>query len=356
MDETTPATAAEAPGSSPPTTEGDGGAPNEDLPVTSRDLWATAALLGFFLIGMVLALLFAQPFTDAGLQAFEDPEDTSNVLWYFLLLLAFTGLILWLAKRGHKWVIQVVVLAAVVGTLVYVVPPLLFLIPGMSVGFAWGLGLAVGLASALALYFHPEWYVIDAVGVLVAAGAASVFGISLGLVPVVVLLAALAIYDAIAVYRTKHMLALADSVMELRLPVLLVVPKHWGYRFRDEVARFKKAAEAGDARKDDGPDDEAGSADDEDAAEPPEERDALFMGLGDLVMPTILVVSAKVYATGGADAASLGAAIGTFVGFGVLMTFVLKGRPQAGLPLLNGGAILGFLVGLYAATGSLVFW
>lgn len=313
--------------------------PGGDLPVTGRDLWATAALLGLFLVGMVLALLFAQPFTDAGLQAFEDPQDTSNVLWYFLLLLAFTAAILWLAKRGHKWVIQVVILAAVVGTLVYVVPPLLFLVPGVSAGFAWGAGLAVGLASALALYFHPEWYVIDSVGVLVAAGAASIFGISLGLIPVLVLLAALAIYDAIAVYRTKHMLALADSVMELRLPVLLVVPKHWDYRFREEVARFKEAGEAGD----DG--------------EAPEERDALFMGLGDLVMPTILVVSAMVYApAGGAFGAALGAAVGTFVGFGVLMAFVLRGRPQAGLPLLNGGAILGFLAGFWAATGSLMFW
>ncbi len=51
-----------------------------------------------------------------------------------------------------------------------------------------------------------------------------------------------------------------------------------------------------------------------------------------------------------------GAALGTLAGFLALMFFVLRGNPQAGLPLLNGGAVAGFLVGLYVATGSFQFW
>jgi presenilin-like A22 family membrane protease len=35
---------------------------------------------------------------------------------------------------------------------------------------------------------------------------------------------------------------------------------------------------------------------------------------------------------------------GSTVGFLALMTYVLKGNPQAGLPLLNGGAIIGYLL------------
>jgi presenilin-like A22 family membrane protease len=175
---------------------------------------------------------------------------------------------------------------------------------------------------------------VDSVGILVAAASAALLGISLGLLPVVLLLAALAVYDFIAVYKTKHMLSLADTVLELRLPVLLVVPKHLPYRFRDEAAKFKQAK-----------------------PENKGEREAMFMGLGDLVMPTILVVSALQFAKPGWGLEpALGAAIGTLVGFGVLMGFVLKGRPQAGLPLLNGGAIVGFLTGLYAATGGVKFW
>ena len=56
------------------------------------------------------------------------------------------------------------------------------------------------------------------------------------------------------------------------------------------------------------------------------------------------------------NGAALGAALGTLAGYGFLMIFVLRGNPQAGLPLLNGGAIVGFLVGVWASTGSLRFW
>jgi presenilin-like A22 family membrane protease len=37
--------------------------------------------------------------------------------------------------------------------------------------------------------------------------------------------------------------------------------------------------------------------------------------------------------------------VGTFLGLGVLLWAVMKGRAHAGLPLLNGGAIGGYLLG-----------
>ncbi len=295
---------------------------------------ATAALLAAFVASMALAVLFASPFKAAGLQIFENPEDATNSFGYILLLVLFTLVILYIAKKGKKWLIQLIILGAVAGTLYYVVQPVLLVEFHVSSTVATAAGVAFGLLAALALYKHPEWYVIDSVGVLVAAASASLLGISLGLVPVVILLASLAIYDFIAVYKTKHMLSLADTVLELRLPVLLVIPKKLPYRFRAEASKFKEASEKNKG-----------------------EREAMFMGLGDLVMPTILVVSALQFALPGWGLRpALGAAIGTLVGFGVLMGYVLKGRPQAGLPLLNGGAITGFLAGLYAATGSIQFW
>ena len=313
----------------------------ESFPVGIPEYRATAILLAFFVANILLAVLFAQPFASAGLQAFEDPDDVSNSAIYIVLILAFTFLILWIAKRGKKWLIRALILFAVASTIGVVVYPLLAMMEGFPhrVAAGWDLPpLAVALLIAggavLALHKRPEWYVVDAVGLLVAAASAAIFGISLGLLPVIVLLAGLAIYDAIAVYKTKHMLALADSVLELRLPVLLVIPKHAGYSFLHEAARFKDAK-----------------------AENKGEREAMFMGLGDLVMPTILVVSALHFAgPGWGFLPGLGAAIGTLVGFAVLMGFVLRGNPQAGLPLLNGGAIVGFLAGLFWATGSLAFW
>ncbi|MGF3522877.1 MAG: presenilin family intramembrane aspartyl protease, partial [Candidatus Bathyarchaeia archaeon] len=43
---------------------------------------------------------------------------------------------------------------------------------------------------------------------------------------------------------------------------------------------------------------------------------------------------------------------GTLAGFAVLMMFVLKGKPQAGLPFLCPGAIIGYLVSSFILTGG----
>lgn len=68
----------------------------------------------------------------------------------------------------------------------------------------------------------------------------------------------------------------------------------------------------------------------------------MFMGLGDLIIPGVLVVSAFAYTE--SLAVAIGTLLGVLVGFTVLMRFVMSGRPQAGLPLLNAGAILGYIV------------
>jgi presenilin-like A22 family membrane protease len=77
--------------------------------------------------------------------------------------------------------------------------------------------------------------------------------------------------------------------------------------------------------------------------------------MGDLIMPSILVVSANVFLQGAKlggfiNLAALGAVIGSVIGLTVLLYLVMSGRPQAGLPPINGGTILGFLAG-WAAMG-----
>jgi len=77
----------------------------------------------------------------------------------------------------------------------------------------------------------------------------------------------------------------------------------------------------------------------------------MFMGVGDAVIPTILTVSsyafldpARAVVPHGDILVALGTLIGSCIGFGILMRYVLKGNPQAGLPLLNGGALAGYII------------
>jgi presenilin-like A22 family membrane protease len=227
--------------------------------------------------------------------------------------------------------------------------------------------------------------------------------------PVIVLLGGLAIYDAISVYGTEHMLTLASGVMDMRVPVVFVIPLSLSYSFLDAEPpeaveeETASAADGGTAEVDDaapatddidpeevdaellndlGPagveahadalagmeldDDEVEALDDE-VRETIEdlrgERDAMFIGLGDAVMPTVLVASAASFVEAeavlsvlgvGASLPALLAMVGTTVGLVILLWLVQKGRAHAGLPLLNGGAIAGYLLGALLSGLTLV--
>jgi presenilin-like A22 family membrane protease len=191
------------------------------------------------------------------------------------------------------------------------------------------MGLIISILLTIFLFKHPEWYLIDIVGIVVAGGVTALLGISIGLLPIIVLLVVLAVYDAISVYKTKHMVSLADKVMEFKLPILLVIPKKRGYSFIEQKG-LKKQLDEG------------------------EEREAMFIGLGDIIIPGALVISAfhflpTIYSVAGIGTNLLVAIftlVGILVGFSALMRYVLSGNPQAGLPLLNTGAILGFMISM----------
>jgi len=280
----------------------------------------------FFIVINGFALVLSTIFLGAGMEVFENASDPTNLLILFGTILVMTLIILLIAKFWKKRLIQVIILFAVGYTSFYIFLPLLLLVlEGWTSSFL-SILFAVLLVAALVKY--PEWYVIDLCGIIIGAGAIALFGISLSILLVIIFLIGLAIYDAISVYKTKHMIDLADTVMDLKLPVLLVVPKIRHYSIIKETKRLKEKLKEG------------------------EERDAFFMGLGDMVMPGILVVAANSSITNGLPIA-LSVLAGTLIGFLVLMTFVIKGKPQAGLPCLCGGAIIGYLLASLYFTGTI---
>jgi len=275
-----------------------------------RDVAPFVGMAALFVAVQLLALALVPAFDAAGLQATDNPEDPTNSALYFGAILVFTAFILVAVRLGYDIVLRGIILASV-GVLCFYA--LSALVPVVAAG-------AGGVVVAALVAFYPEWYVVNTAGVLMGAAGAGIFGISFGIVPALLLLLVLAAYDAVAVYRTEHMLTLADGVMDLKLPVMFVVPRRAGYSFVNETD------DVTDETADDG-------------------RDALFMGLGDAVIPGVLVASAAHF-VGYAPAA--GALVGALVGFVLLMRKVAEGEPHAGLPLLNGGAIAGFFVAAYA--------
>jgi len=283
----------------------------------SHELLPIILMGGLFVIIHFIAMLLVWPFESAGMQAFEQTDDPINLIFIFAMILGVTAVILVIAKFWKKQIIQIIILGAVGYTSFWVFIPLFAIILSLQMALIFSALLA--LILILTLFKYPEWYVIDICGIIVGAGAIAIFGISLGIFLVILLLIGLAIYDAISVYKTKHMIDLADTVMDLKLPVLLVVPKVRNYSLIKETKSLKQKL------KDN------------------EERDAFFMGLGDVVMPGILVAASFRFIENGLPIA-VSVMIGTLVGFIILMTFVIKGKPQAGLPCLGGGAIAGYVI------------
>jgi len=274
-------------------------------------------------------------------------------------------------------------------------------------------GVLLSIALLVGLVIHPEWYLVNLFGILVGAGVSTMLGVSFVPWLVILFMVGMSFYDHWAVNKSKHMLDLADTMIDLKLPILLVAPKDRHYSFIDEggdvmaeraestsgldqtpqpVKASAEMAEvegvdlsetsvAAAGESDDSVDSPlvAGSPDfatgdrfegmqptaqsqhgDEGSAE------AMFMGLGDVIFPGILVISALTWLPEGTSMLGFGSgplmvAIGTLIGgllgYFALMTRVAMGKPQAGLPLLCGGSILGYLISVLIFIGpvGLVF-
>mgnify|MGYP005847513955 CR=1 FL=1 len=339
-----------------------------------REYRGVAFVVGLFVVVQLGALALVPEFAESGYQAVENPDNPTNSLLYIAAIVVMTALMLAAFRYNFDQAIRLLIVGVSAWLSWYVfsalVSPLAAAVPAVAVG--------------VALLVYPEWYVIDTAGVLMGAGAAGLFGISFGLLPALILLAFLAVYDAISVYGTEHMLSLAEGVMDLNIPVVLVIPLSLSYTLLggdEDAGETEQAAESettGSEPVESGTAEsgtagsepiESEAAESETTEEPGvseptdiEDRDAFFIGLGDAVIPAVLVASAARFSP--ADALSVPffvvnlpavlAMVGSLAGLVVLMSWVIKGRPHAGLPLLNGGAIGGYLLGSVLAGVSLV--
>ncbi len=243
-------------------------------------------LSAFYILTGIFSIAISPHYAEAGVKAFENPAEVTNSIYYFLMIIGFTVFILLLAK--FKGFLKVIFYILIFLTYIYAFTP-----------FFGYLSFVLSLILLYLLIKKRNWIVINLSALLIAASITAIFGISFEPLPAIILLLALAIYDFIAVYKTGHMLKLADSVSELSIPILFIIPR------RDKNA---------------------------------------IMGVGDVVIPNILAVSAFFF-NHCLVQAMLTIAFG-YVGLIILMNYIeKKGGAHAGLPFLNTGAIIGYLIG-----------
>ncbi len=341
-----------------------------------REQWVSMTGMAGMFVSSILLGLFIQPvynFDTARAFGEEGTTKAGNILLELVMIFLFTILIIWLARKGLDYLIKGIVMVALWFSLLYTIYPMTWLLVALTDIITNGFFSdnilenfiifgAILFSVGLMIYLnkYPEWYVVNSVGVLVGAGVITMIGISFTPVLVIMFMTLAAIYDHWAVNKSKHMLELADTMIGLKLPVLLVAPKGKGYSFREQNDKIMQ--------------DEFIDSTKEKVTMPENKsRDALFMGLGDVIFPGILVISSVTFLPEigpivfdfwpgsepvyyGPMLVGLGTLVGGLFGYLALMTQVARGKPQAGLPLLNGGSILGYIISGTIAIGFDQLW
>jgi len=168
------------------------------------------------------------------------------------------------------------------------------------------------------LWVYPEWYIVNIVGIGICASVVAIIGGILSINVIIVLMLAFAIYDLVAVFLSKHMLKLAECALDLKLPLMFIIPHSLKYSYVFDNPTSEDHNGCG------------------------------FMGFGDAIFPTLLVVGA--YVSGGLYLA-VGTITGTMLGVVALVYWMTKhegGLPA--LPALCSCTILGYFVTLLIQT------
>ena len=334
----------------------------EEILDAVRDQWTSMAGMAAMFTSSILIGVFIQPFYNfEEMRAFGE-EGTTEARFILLelgMIFIFTIAIIWLARKGLDVLIKGIVFLALWYSLFMAIGPIIAIlmwIISLNSGNLWAvITLVTSVSMMYTLHKFPEWYVVNSVGLLVGSGVIVMLGIAFVPVLIIFFMVLAAVYDHWAVNKSKHMLELADTMIGLKLPVLLVAPKSSSYTFLEQEGDVMDRS----AKLDDPSD----GVQKTEAKKPrPKGRDALFMGLGDVIFPGMLVISSITFLPDygpvvfdfwwepskpvhlGAMLVGMGTLLGGLFGYAALMTQVARGKPQAGLPLLNGGSILGYLI------------
>ena len=272
------------------------------LIVALLSLFIIAQLLGIFTGIMILLDVSRNPYIDE-LVVTGNTNEPANALFFILYVLAGAVFMMLLIRfLGFQMIIfklMEFLLISTSSSLVFYAVLRLFSGYEISMLAAIGLGLLFGGARAAL----PQ--LKNAAAVMATAGVGVIFGISMGVLPIILFLILLAVYDYISVFITRHMVLLADFVV------------------KKDLAFTVTAREA--------------------PTKPGEKEKRIDLGTGDLIAPIMLEVSAL----------SLSPVATVFVFFGAVVSLglflLLVWRKKVVLPALPPivlGMIVAFLAGL----------
>jgi presenilin-like A22 family membrane protease len=152
----------------------------------------------------------------------ENINDPINAIGLFVMILVMTGLILLILKfrKENQFLIIIETLAIFSASIIVTAA----LIPNEIIAIILSLALIV-----FRNLYRENIFIRNFASAIAIAGAGALLGISLGLLPIILFIIILAIYDIIAVFGTKHMVALGQAVTKKNYAFTIAIPtkKHF---------------------------------------------------------------------------------------------------------------------------------
>ena len=131
----------------------------------------------------------------------ENPQDPTNVLHIFLMVLIATFFMLFMMKKGWGNVIKIFLFFSFFTGTLFTLSPIF-----------GDIAIILTLTLIAIHYLKPKnWTVSTLLLSFTLSGIAAYLGLSLGFLPALLLIIGLSIYDIIAVFVTKHMVTLAKG-------------------------------------------------------------------------------------------------------------------------------------------------
>lgn len=269
-------------------------------------------LLVFFLAAQAIALFVGTRFIAQQLSLLEDPEDPGNALTLLLYVVAAAAVLLLVLKfYSGTLFFQALEFALVFFSAFMALQLFLDALPS----------LAAALLAGASNFFYPpaRKYLL----LLSSAVAGALLGASLGAVPAIAFAVLLSAYDVLAVFYTKHMIALAQGLASRGAAMSIKISAA-------PSTSLKKTSKA--TKNPRGKNNAATRG-----------TDSIELGTGDIVIPAMIVVSAAKLSAGHA----LAALAGSLAGLALLLWLMTRRKGYwPALPPI----VLGSLALLAAAT------
>lgn len=278
-------------------------------PQNRKNIWKTETrklyfmVIVGFLFTQFLGLYVSQSLSLQQITVTENPEEIGNSFEFFGLIIVMTAIMIAVIRLKIKMFLKIIEATAVFFASVLVFSAFVPELPAIALA-----GLVLVLKTV-----KRNIATKNMSAVLAIAGVGGILGASLGVLPAIVLLLILSLYDIIAVFFTKHMVEMSKSIIANDMAFTLSFPV----------------------------------------------KNRIFeLGTGDLVMPLIFAAAVlnapqTTFINFGTVAVSTSLIKSLFVCFGALSGLVVvinlvertKGRMLPALPPIVAGALVFFVAG-----------